>query len=121
MVCTSLLLKFESAHPQREDWGCLTEGQRRVLSNTTIEDIDIAGFADYLGSLDSTNIFNFDRALTRIVPPALLPKSGLVRELSDIPDGALSRVQGGDSAAFKYVAIYFGFPHFCVLVSYFSK
>ena len=79
----------------------MTEGQRRVLKNETTEDIDLAGFAAALGSLDSTSIFALDRVLSRIVPPALLPKSGLVRDYSTIPAGSLSRVQGGNSIAQK--------------------
>ena len=72
----------------------------RVLKNETTEDIDLAGFAASLGSLDSASIFVHDRALTRIVPPALLPKSGLVSDYSRIPAGSLSRVQGGNSMAY---------------------
>ena len=83
-----------------EEWDCLTEGQKRALRNETTEDIDLTGFAAALGSLDSSNIFTHDRALSRIVPPALLPKSGLLLDNSTIPDGSLSRVQGGNSTAY---------------------
>ena len=69
------------------------------MKNETTQDIDLAGFAANLGSFDSASIFAHDSALSRIVPPALLPKMGLVRDYSSLPAGSLSRVQGGNSIA----------------------